>query len=312
MQYFGFAVMSRLFISLFLIWISFACKSDSKETRTKPLIVATTSILADGIKNIVQDQADVVSLMPAGVDPHLYKASVRDLDLLTNADLVVYHGLYLEGKMTEIFEKLARSQTLIDISQGLPKEDLIRSGPEAHSVDPHVWFDVNLWSKAMEYSSHEMTQWKPEWKSIIESNSTEYLAQLKELDNEVRTKVNELRSTGQVLVTAHDAFAYFGKAYQLEVKSLQGLSTLSEPGLRDLTELIQIVQENKVKAIFAEQTISPKAIRAVAAGAAERNHQVNLAGPLYTDSLDAVGTPGGTYIGMVKTNLKIIYESLLL
>ncbi|MFN3996448.1 metal ABC transporter solute-binding protein, Zn/Mn family [Algoriphagus sp.] len=304
--------MNRYLLPFLLILVSFACKIDSKETRTKPLIVATTSILADGIKNIVQENADVVALMPAGVDPHLYKASVRDLDLLTNADLVVYHGLYLEGKMTEIFEKLALSQTLIDISQGLPKDDLIRSGPEAHSVDPHIWFDVKLWSKAMAYVSQEMIEWKPEWKSNLESNSTAYLAQLKELDDEVRTKVNELRTAGQVLVTAHDAFAYFGIAYQLEVKSLQGLSTLSEPGLRDLTELITIVQENKVKAIFAEQTISPKAIRAVAAGAAERNHQVNLAGPLYTDSLDAVGTPAGTYIGMVKTNLKIIYESLLL
>lgn len=304
--------MSRYLLPFLLILASFACKSDSKETRTKPLIVATTSILADGIKNIVQENADVVALMPAGVDPHLYKASVRDLDLLTNADLVIYHGLYLEGKMTEIFEKLALSQSLIDISQGLPKEDLIRSGPEAHSIDPHIWFDVNLWSKAMAYVSQEMIKWKPEWESSIELNSSDYLTQLKELDEEVRTNVNELRSAGQVLVTAHDAFAYFGKAYQLDVKSLQGLSTLSEPGLRDLTELIQIVQENKVKAIFAEQTISPKAIRAVAAGAAERNHQVNLAGPLYTDSLDAVGTPAGTYIGMVKTNLKIIYESLLL
>jgi manganese/zinc/iron transport system substrate-binding protein len=296
----------------FALLISFSCKTDSKESREKPLIVATTSILADGIKNIVQDNADVIALMPAGVDPHLYKASVRDLDLLTNADLVVYHGLYLEGKMTEIFEKLALSQSLVDISQGLPIEDLIRSGPEAHSVDPHIWFDVNLWSKAMAYVSQEMIEWKPEWKSSLESNSIEYLAQLQELDAEVRLKVNELRSAGQILVTAHDAFAYFGKAYQLEVKSLQGLSTLSEPGLRDLTELIQLVQVNKVKAIFAEQTISPKAIRAVAAGAAENNHQVKLAGPLYTDSLDAAGTPAGTYIGMVKTNLKIIYENLLL
>ena len=304
--------MSRFLIPLLLILASFACKSDSKETRTKPLIVATTSILADGIKNIVQEQAEVVALMPAGVDPHLYKASVRDLDLLTNADLVVYHGLYLEGKMTEIFEKLALSQTLIDISLGLPQTDLIRSGPEAHSVDPHIWFDVNLWSIAMEYSAAQIIIWKPELKSMIESNSKIYLSKLNRLDAEVRTKVNELRSTGQVLVTAHDAFAYFGKAYQLEVKSLQGLSTLSEPGLRDLTELITIVQENKVKAIFAEQTISPKAIRAVAAGAAERNHKVNLAGPLYTDSLDAEGTPAGTYIGMVQTNLKIIYESLML
>lgn len=312
MQYFGFAVMSRYLIPFLLILLSFACKSDSKETRTKPLIVATTSILADGIKNIVQDQADVVALMPAGVDPHLYKASVRDLDLLTNADLVVYHGLYLEGKMTEIFEKLALSQTLINISQGLQQADLIRSGPEAHSVDPHIWFDVNLWSKTMEYTSTQIINWKPELKSIIESNSKKYLTELETLNQEVRTKVNDLRSAGQVLVTAHDAFAYFGKAYRLEVKSLQGLSTLSEPGLRDLTELITTVQENKVKAIFAEQTISPKAIRAVAAGAAERNHQVKLAGPLYTDSLDAEGTLAGTYIGMVRTNLNIIYESLML
>jgi manganese/zinc/iron transport system substrate-binding protein len=312
MQYSGFAVMSRFLILLLLVLFSFGCKSDSKERRTKPLIVATTSILADGIKNIVRDHADVVALMPAGVDPHLYKASVRDLDLLTNADLVVYHGLYLEGKMTEIFEKLAIGQSLIDISQGLPEEQLIRSGPEAHSVDPHIWFDVNLWSKAMDHTATQIISWKPELKSIIESNSKNYLSELSALDSEVRTKVNELRSAGQVLVTAHDAFAYFGKAYRLEVKSLQGLSTLSEPGLRDLTELITIVQENNVKAIFAEQTISPKAIRAVAAGAAERNHQVNLAGPLYTDSLDAEGTPAGTYIGMVQTNLKIIYESLML
>lgn len=294
-----------------LVWVMVSCKSDSKENRLKPRIVATTSILADGIKNLVGDQAEVVALMPAGVDPHLYKASVRDLDLLTNADLVVYHGLYLEGKMTEIFEKLALSQPLIDISKGIPSESLIRSGPEAHSVDPHIWFDVNLWSKAMEYTADELIRWRPDWRSILETNSKRYLTQLATLDTEVRLKVNELRSAGQVLVTAHDAFAYFGKAYQLEVKSLQGLSTLSEPGLRDLTQLIQTVQENKVKAIFAEQTISPKAIRAVAAGAAERNHQVKLAGPLYTDSLDAAGTPAGTYIGMVELNLKIIYESLL-
>lgn len=303
--------MRRLGIVFVLILVLVSCKKESKESREKPQIVATTSILADGIKNIVGDQAEVVALMPAGVDPHLYKASVRDLDLLTNADLVVYHGLYLEGKMTEIFEKLATSQELIDISQGFSQEELIRSGPEAHSVDPHVWFDVNLWSEAMAFTAQQIIDWRPEWRSVIESNSSNYQKQLKELDSEVRLKVNELRSAGQVLVTAHDAFAYFGKAYRLEVKSLQGLSTLSEPGLRDLTELIQVVQANKVKAIFAEQTISPKAINAVAAGAAERNHQVKLAGPLYTDSLDALGTPAGTYIGMVRMNLNTIYENLL-
>lgn len=299
-----------------LIFFSFlllfeACKPAAETQREKPLIVATTSILADGIRNLVGDKAEVVALMPAGVDPHLYKASVRDLDLLTNADLVVYHGLYLEGKMTEIFEKLTLSQSLIDVSQGVPQGELIRSGPEAHSVDPHIWFDINLWSKALKHASKELVKWKPEWKSNIESNSATYFQKLQTFEEEARTKVNELKSNNQVLVTAHDAFAYFGKAYGLEVYSLQGLSTLSEPGLRDLTELIEVIQEHQVKAIFAEQTISPKALKAVANGVAEKNQQVKLAGPLYTDSLDAPDTPAGTYLGMFQTNLNIIYQNLL-
>jgi manganese/zinc/iron transport system substrate-binding protein len=275
------------------------------------LIVATTSILADGIRNLVGDKAEVVSLMPPGVDPHLYKASVRDLDLLTQADLVVYHGLYLEGKMTEIFEKLARRQSIVDISKGIPEEKLIRSGPEAHSVDPHVWFDLSLWSAALQYASEELLRWQPSWSEAIQANTKTYLAQLEALDQRTKVLVSELVEKKQVLVTAHDAFAYFGKAYGLPVYSLQGLSTLSEPGLRDLTQLIEVIQTYKVKAIFAEQTISPKALKAVAKGAAEKNHSVVLAGPLYTDSLDAPTSPAGTYLGMFDTNLQLIYSQLL-
>jgi manganese/zinc/iron transport system substrate-binding protein len=297
-----------IFLILLLFW---SCTSASKSTRTKPLIVATTSILADGIQQLVGDQAEVIALMPAGVDPHLYKASVRDLDLLTQADLVVYHGLYLEGKMTEIFEKLAKQQVLIDVSKGIPADQLIRSGPESHSVDPHIWFDISLWSAALAYASEELQAWQPTWKPQIQTNTQTYLQQLAALDQRTRTQVAELVRNKQVLVTAHDAFAYFGKAYGLPVYSLQGLSTLSEPGLRDLTELISIIQTYRVKAIFAEQTISPKALQAVARGAAEKNQVVKLAGPLYTDSLDAPNTPAGTYLGMFETNLQLIYSQLL-
>lgn len=296
---------------ILLTLLLLGCTRGTESTRSKPLIVATTSILADGIRNLVGDKAEVVSLMPPGVDPHLYKASVRDLDLLTQADLVVYHGLYLEGKMTEIFEKLARKQSLIDVSKGIPQEKLIRSGPEAHSVDPHVWFDLSLWSAALQYASVELLLWQPTWSEAIQANTKSYLGQLKVLDQRTRIQVNELVQKKQVLVTAHDAFAYFGKAYGLPVYSLQGLSTLSEPGLRDLTQLIDVIQTYQVKAIFAEQTISPKALRAVAKGAAEKNHQVILAGPLYTDSLDAPATPAGTYLGMFDTNLQLIYSQLL-
>ncbi len=300
--------MKNLWILAFLFF--FSCKFDNPEQREKPLIVATTSIMADGVRNLVGDNAEVVALMPAGVDPHLYKASVRDLDLLQNADLVIYHGLFLEGKMTEIFEKLAFSKSLINASETLPSELLLRSGPEAHSVDPHIWFDVNLWSKAMEHTASEIIKWKPEWKSAIEANSTNYQGQLAELNQEIQIKVNELRSANQALITAHDAFAYFGKAYQLEVQGLQGLSTLSEPGLRDLTGLVQFIVDRNIQAVFAEQTISPKAIEAVVAGCANKNHTIVMAGPLYTDSLDAPDTPAGTYIGMVRTNVQVIFENL--
>ncbi len=300
--------MKNLWILAFLFF--FSCKFENPEQREKPLIVATTSIMADGVRNLVGDNAEVVALMPAGVDPHLYKASVRDLDLLQNADLVIYHGLFLEGKMTEIFEKLAFSKSLINASETLPSELLLRSGPEAHSVDPHIWFDVNLWSKAMEHTASEIIKWKPEWKSAIEANSTNYQGQLAELNQEIQIKVNELRSANQALITAHDAFAYFGKAYQLEVQGLQGLSTLSEPGLRDLTGLVQFIVDRNIQAVFAEQTISPKAIEAVVAGCANQNHTIVMAGPLYTDSLDAPDTPAGTYIGMVRTNVQVIFENL--
>lgn len=295
---------------IFLLSSLIACRFETDSLREKPLIVATTSILADGVKNLVGDQAEVVSLMPAGVDPHLYKASVRDLDLLQKADLVIYHGLFLEGKMTEIFEKLNFSQSIINSSESIPEIHLIRSGPEAHSVDPHIWFDVKLWSIALQHTAEKISEWKPEWRSAIEQNSMLYQIQLEELDQEIRTKVNELKSTRQALITAHDAFAYFGKAYDFEVKGLQGLSTLSEPGIRDLTDLAEFVAERKIKAVFAEQTISPKAIEALVAAGKNQGHQLELAGPLYTDSLDEPNSPAGTYIGMVRTNLNIIFESL--
>lgn len=302
--------MRNYLLILTISLLSFACKFDNPEERGKPQIVATTSILADGIRNIVGENADVVSLMPAGVDPHLYKASVRDLDLLQNADLVIYHGLFLEGKMTEIFEKLAFSQNLINVSEEIPQDLLLRSGPEAHSVDPHIWFDVSLWSLALTHGAEEIIKWQPEWKIAINKNTESYLSQLALLHQDNLTKVAQLRQANQALITAHDAFSYFGRAYDLEVLGLQGLSTLSEPGLRDLTGLVSFIVERNIHAVFAEQTISPKAIEAVVAGCANQNHEIKLAGPLYTDSLGAKDSEAGTYIGMVKTNVQVIFESL--
>jgi manganese/zinc/iron transport system substrate-binding protein len=303
--------MSRLLIFLLCTPLFLACKFENPEERLKPQIVVTTSILADGIRNLVGDSADVVALMPAGVDPHLYKASARDLDLLLEADIVLYHGLFLEGKMTEIFEKLSLRKDLINVSENIPPELLLRSGPEAHSVDPHIWFDVKLWSMAMDHAATKLILINPTWETIISINAKSYQAQLAELDRATSLKITELNKSNQALITAHDAFAYFGKAYGIEVLGLQGLSTLSEPGLRDLTGLIKFIVERDIKAVFAEQTISPKAIQAVVAGCESQNHQIKLAGPLYTDSLGDPKGEAGTYIGMVHTNVSVIFQSLI-
>lgn len=302
--------MKRIVALTLLIAGLFSCRNSSPETREKPMIVATTSILANAISEIVGDLADVQPLMPAGVDPHLYKASVRDLDLLTNANLVVYHGLFLEGKMTEIFEKLAYSQNLINMSEELPENKLLRSGPEAHSVDPHIWFDVQLWEMALESTVEKLIEWKPEWENQVRSNWNNYRKKLQELNNYAQEITGNLVSSGQALVTAHDAFAYFGEAYHIEVRGLQGLSTLSEPGLRDLGTLVQFIIDRKIKAVFAEQTISPRALNALVQACEKRNHPIQLAGPLFTDSLDAPNTEAGTYIGMVRSNLNTIYQAL--
>ncbi len=302
--------MRNLALSILLILGLGACKMESTSDRSKPLIVVTTSIMEDGVSNLVGDLADVQALMPAGVDPHLYKASVRDLDKLQNADLVIYHGLYLEGKMTEIFEKLEIQKPIINAGEGISDNLLIRSGPEAHGVDPHIWFDVNLWNQAMSYVGQELIQWQPEWESTLKKNTSSYATELTDLNEEINSKVKKLRESNQALITAHDAFAYFGEAYNLEVKGLQGLSTLSEPGLRDLTGLISFIVERDIKAVFAEQTISPKAIEAVVAGCASKGHEVKLSGPLYTDSLDAAGTAADSYVGMVRANIDLIYNSL--
>lgn len=249
-------------------------------------------------------------MMAIGVDPHLYKASQRDLDLLFDADLVVFHGLHLEGKMTEVLRKFSRTNDVIDQGELLPQEELLADPEYANTTDPHIWFDVQLWKKAMTATAAELVKRKPDWKPYIESNLSAYQNTLDSLDQRTREDIRRVTEQGQVLITAHDAFSYFGRAYEIEVKGLQGLSTLSEPGLRDVSELVSFIIEHQIKAIFVEQSISPKALEAVVEGCRRRGHQVTLAGPLYTDSLGDPEGEAGTYIGMVGANVRTIVNNL--
>lgn len=295
---------------LFFLLALFSCKWDEGESNGKYKITTTTNILADGVRALVKDSAEVTPLMAIGVDPHLYKASQRDLDLLFRADLVIYHGLHLEGKMTEVLKKFARTNEVLNQGEHIPDNLLLMDPEFPSSVDPHIWFDVSLWEKAMTAIAEQLIQKKPAWKEYIEKNLLEFQMALDELDKYTRQEISLLTEKGQVLITAHDAFSYFGKAYNIEVRDLQGLSTLSEPGLYDVSQLVSFIIENQIKAIFIEQSISPKAIEAVVEGCKRRGHQVKLAGPLYTDSLGDPEGEAGTYIGMVKTNVRTIVDNL--
>lgn len=299
------------YFSVLLLVIALqSCKWERADDDQVYRIVTTTNILADGIQALAKDSAEVVPMMAVGVDPHLYKASQRDLDLLFGADLVIFHGLHLEGKMAEVLHKFSRIRDVIDQGALLPPEQLLADPDYADVTDPHIWFDVQLWKNALTATAEELIKRKPEWRQYVEANLANYQNRLDSLDSYTSQSIESITAEGQMLITAHDAFSYFGRAYDIEVKGLQGLSTLSEPGLRDVSELVSFIIQHQIKAIFVEQSISPKALAAVVEGCRRRGHEVTLAGPLYTDSLGDPEDGADTYIGMVTVNVKTIVENL--
>ncbi len=303
--------MKKKFIFLLLITgVFLACTPDQKAAGDRLTIVTTTGMLHDAVLNIVGDNIDVQSIMGPGVDPHLYKATQGDLRKLNQADLIIYNGLYLEGKMGEILEKLGRRKPVLAAAEKLTDQDLISSTEFGSSYDPHVWFDVDLWGKVVTIISDEIQHFHPEKATAYEKNTKQYLAMLKALDEDVLQQIREIPEAQRVLITAHDAFGYFGRAYNIEVRGLQGLSTATDFGLRDIAEITDLIIERDIKAIFIETSVSEKAINAVLSGAVEKGHEVVIGGYLYSDAMGEFGTDEGTYLGMVKKNVQVIVGGL--
>ena len=287
-----------------------ACSTQPESATKKPVIVTTTGMIADAVMNIVDTTADVQALMGPGVDPHLYKATQGDLKKLTTADLIVYNGLHLEGKMGEIFDKLGRQKPVRAVAANIDSSRLFRVPQFNNNFDPHIWFDVALWSEAVQHTSLILQEQFPEQADFYERNTRSYLSELRELNTWVAAMIEQIPPQQRVLITAHDAFGYFGKAYNMEVKGLQGISTLSEYGLRDVADLVNFIIERKIKAVFVETSVSEKAINAVVEGAREKGFDVTIGGNLYSDAMGAAGTPEGTYTGMVKANVNTIVNAL--
>ncbi len=305
---------SYLLILCGMLFLAAGCKVETTKeadlSNRKLKIVTTTGILADAVVNITQDLADVEAIMGPGVDPHLYKATQGDLQKLQDADIIIYNGLHLEGKMGEVLENLAKRKTVIAATDGLQETQLRKALEFSTTFDPHIWFDVALWKKTVEFISLQIQKKDPKNQEIYSANTLKYGNQLDSLHNWAQVQIASIPAPQRILVTAHDAFGYFGRAYKIQVKGLQGISTVSEFGLRDVSELVNLIVGNKIKAVFVESSVSPKAIEAVVAGCRDRGHEVKIGGTLYSDALGAPETEAGTYVGMVRQNVQTIVKAL--
>jgi manganese/zinc/iron transport system substrate-binding protein len=268
--------------------------------------VATTGMVADLVRQAGGSHVTVDQLMGADVDPHLFTASLGDVNRLKAANIVFYSGLHLEGKMTSIFESMARKQPTLAVAENLPS--LLEDEEKTH--DPHVWFDVSMWSQAAGVVRDALAKYDPRNASDYRARTDAYQAELAQLHDYARTQIATIPKEQRVLVTAHDAFRYFGRAYDIEVKGIQGISTESEASVKDINDLVKFLVERKVKAVFVETSVNPRNIKSLIEGCQARGHKVAIGGELFSDAMGKEGTPEGTYVGMVKHNVDTIVQAL--
>lgn len=276
-------------------------------------VCCTTGQVADMVRAIGGDQLEISVLIGPGVDPHSFRASSADTERLTSADVIFYNGLHLEGRLSEILEKLnARKPTLSLGDELLAKmPDQIRKGPEfGGAADPHIWFDAKLWSHAVPAVIETLTKLRPANKELFEKNGETYKTELLEADRFCREQIATIPEATRMMVTAHDAFGYFGKAYQIEVHGLQGISTVDEASLAAVNALIQMLVDRKIKAIFVESSVSKERLQQVIDGCKAKGHTVVIGGELYSNALGEKGSPAETYLGMLRTNVKTIVTAL--
>lgn len=302
----------RLGIILALSLLLVACKRQEKfPDNGKPNVVATTSLVGDLVENIGGDRVNVRSLMGPGVDPHMYKASAGDVTSMQGADMVVYNGLHLEGKMGDVFENLGRIDKLIvAVSSGIDEDRFLDFETNPGNFDPHIWFDVSLWKEGAKNVNKGLKELKPEDSRIFDENLEAYLRDLDELEAYIRARSEELPKGKRILVTAHDAFSYFGRAYDFQVKGLQGISTSAEAGTSNVRNLANFIVENQVRAIFIESSVPRKSVEALQEAVWAQGFDVEIGGELYSDSTGGEGSGADTYIGTFRANIDTIVDAL--
>ena len=273
-------------------------------------VVTTTGQIADIARNIGGTAVSVEALMGAGVDPHLFVASESDVERLAEADIILYNGHFLEAQMDDILEQIGERKPVIAVTEGIDPARLIPWAKDATEFDPHIWFDVQLWQIAAEAVRDGLIELDPARADAYNTNADAYLDQLRELDAYVQAQADSLPAERRILVTAHDAFSYFGRTYGFTVRGLQGISTASEAGTSDVRDLAIFIAEHQVPAIFVESSVPVRTIEALQAAVEAQGWQVEIGGSLFSDAMGSPGTPEGTYDGMVRHNIDTIVAAL--
>jgi len=294
---------------------AFACAdANAEQGADRPsayAIVVTTGMLGDIAAAVAADRASVTVLMGPGTDPHLYRPTRSDVQRLMRADVILYHGHMLEGRMTDALTRAQRAgRRVLAVSEQLDEALLLEGDDDDEPFDPHLWMDPRLWSKAIAIVRDELSAHDPEGAAIYAANAEAYAAELARLDAYAERVLATVPEGSRVLITAHDAFAYFGRRYGFEVLGIQGISTESEAGVRDIERLVSLLVEQRIGAVFTESTVSDRAVGALIAGARARGHEVRLGGELFSDAMGNAGTYEGTYIGMIDHNVTTIARAL--
>lgn len=297
-----------VFLSFLLILTAGCSGNKAENTDGKLKVVATTTMLKDLALEIGGDNVSVRGLMGPGVDPHLYKPSEGDVSRMSGADLIIYHGLHLEGKMNDVFENMEKSS--IKTFAAGEKVDSGKLYEHEGQPDPHLWFDVTLWKIVADSVRDALVDADKANEAEYRKNAENYQNRLDELHQYVKMQADKVNKEQRVLITAHDAFNYFGRQYGFEVKGLQGVSTAAEAGVADVQELASFIADRKIKAIFIESSVPVKSIEALQNAVKAKGFEVEIGGELFSDALGSEGTPEGTYIGMFTHNIDTISEAL--
>ena len=311
----------KAFLFVAVLAVANGCNSPQAETKDAnrqqtfegkyPIrVVVTVGMVADIIRNVGGDRVEVEQIMGTGVDPHLYKPTRDDVAKIMKSDAVFYCGLMLEGKMADTLEKVGKQRPVYAVTELIDKKKLLEpEGFDGH-FDPHVWMDIEAWSGCVEAAAKSLSEFDPGNEKSYRANADAYLEQLKQLHAYGKKSLSSIPDSSRVLITSHDAFNYFGKAYGMEVTGVQGISTESEAGLQRVNELVDLIVSRKVKAVFVESSVPRKNIEAIIEGARARGHELKIGGELFSDAMGEAQTYEGTYIGMLDHNITLVTRAL--